>query len=238
MAAPSTAAQHADPDGQSAGLLQCESTDNRPRTCPADTRGGVRLVRQLSKRECVEGQNWGADRDGIWVSQGCRAEFAIGYGGRGPGSGYGNQVVRCDSNKNRWNHCGADTSRGIELVRQLSDRACIRDRSWGVDERGIWVSAGCRAEFRMMSGRQDRDDRNDQRAQIVRCESRVGRPTHCPVDTGGGVRLVRQLSKAACTENHSWSYDRSGIWVERGCRADFEISFREDEGRGWRWWQR
>ena len=42
------------------------------------TRGGVRLVKQLSREACVEGVSWGFDRDGIWADQGCRAEFAVG----------------------------------------------------------------------------------------------------------------------------------------------------------------
>jgi Protein of unknown function (DUF3011) len=42
------------------------------------TRGGVRLVKQLSREACVEGVSWGFDRDGIWVDQGCRAEFETG----------------------------------------------------------------------------------------------------------------------------------------------------------------
>ena len=42
------------------------------------TRGGVRLGKQLSREACVEGVSWGFDREGIWVDQGCRAEFAVG----------------------------------------------------------------------------------------------------------------------------------------------------------------
>ena len=54
-----------------------------------DIQGGVadvRLVRQLSSARCVEGQTWGQDRSGLWVTQGCRAEFEV----RGRGNGWGN----------------------------------------------------------------------------------------------------------------------------------------------------
>jgi hypothetical protein len=27
--------------------------------------------------------------------------------------------------------------------------ACIEDQNWGWDRRGVWVSDGCRAEFRV-----------------------------------------------------------------------------------------
>jgi hypothetical protein len=33
------------------------------------------MTRQLGDVRCIEGENWGRDRDGIWVDRGCRAEF-------------------------------------------------------------------------------------------------------------------------------------------------------------------
>src|SRR5882672_7966564 len=36
--------------------------------------------------------------------------------------------------------------------------------------------------------------------------------------------------------NRTWGYDRDRIWVDRGCRADFEIVDRRD--REWREWSR
>ncbi len=50
----------------------CQS-DGRYQYCPANTRGGVRLQRQLSKSPCIPNQTWGFDRGGIWVNKGCRA---------------------------------------------------------------------------------------------------------------------------------------------------------------------
>src|SRR5688572_425302 len=79
-------AAHAQVDAQRYGAdrtVRCDSNDNRLRHCDADTRGGVRLLRQVSKSACVEGRSWGYDRSGIWVNNGCRAEFALGRGGWG-----------------------------------------------------------------------------------------------------------------------------------------------------------
>ncbi len=53
----------------------CQSYDRQTQYCKADTRGGVRLIKQLSKSGCFEGQTWGYDRRGIWVSRGCRGKF-------------------------------------------------------------------------------------------------------------------------------------------------------------------
>ncbi|WP_107669609.1 DUF3011 domain-containing protein [Cyanothece sp. BG0011] len=57
--------------------ISCESFKYRYQFCRANTRGGVRLTRQLSNTRCVEGDTWGYDRDGIWVDRGCAAEFSV-----------------------------------------------------------------------------------------------------------------------------------------------------------------
>lgn len=59
--------------------LRCESQDGRYRSCPVDTSGGVYLSRQLSQQGCWQGDTWGYDRNRIWVTRGCRAEFRIGH---------------------------------------------------------------------------------------------------------------------------------------------------------------
>ena len=58
--------------------VRCESNDRRTQECAADARRGVRLVRQLSDTQCIEGRNWGYHPDRVWVAGGCRAEFEIG----------------------------------------------------------------------------------------------------------------------------------------------------------------
>ena len=64
----------------------------------------------------------------------------------------------------------------------------------------------------------------------VRCQSDDYDRTYCQADTRGGVRLVRQLSDADCISGRTWGYDRRGIWVARGCRADFEVASRYSRG--------
>jgi hypothetical protein len=63
-------------------------------------------------------------------------------------------------------------------------------------------------------------------AQTIYCGSENGRRQRCPVDTRGGVRLVNQKSGASCIEGRTWGYKRDHIWVDRGCRADFEVGDR------------
>lgn len=54
------------------------------------------------------------------------------------------------------------------------------------------------------------------------CESTGGDYKYCRVNTENRVELVRKLSLSDCRYNYSWGYDNRGIWVDRGCRAEFE----------------
>lgn len=124
------------------GRVRCESSNGRTNYCNVDTRGGVRLVRQLSDAGCIRGRDWGANERGIWVTDGCRAEFELGGSGQGVA-----RAFRCESNDSRTRYCNADTRYGIQLVRQLSRNSCIEGSTWGITREGVWVSRGCRAEF-------------------------------------------------------------------------------------------
>ena len=141
-------------DGYGYGVtVRCESNDGRTNRCGISGRGRAQLVRQLSRAACIEGRTWGSDYNSVWVSDGCRGEFAASRGGYGggwnnSGYGYGGQVFRCESTDGRTRECRANTRAGVQLVRQLSRAACIQGRSWGYGRNGIWVSDGCRAEFR------------------------------------------------------------------------------------------
>lgn len=61
---------------QAQQVVNCESFSRDQRVCGMDTSGGVRLVRTFSETPCVQGQTWGLARGGVWVSGGCRAQFA------------------------------------------------------------------------------------------------------------------------------------------------------------------
>jgi hypothetical protein len=58
----------------------CKSEGYKHNYCRSSARGGrIRLVRQLSDAPCREYETWGVDRDGggVWVDQGCAAEFSV-----------------------------------------------------------------------------------------------------------------------------------------------------------------
>ena len=151
--------------GQS--VVSCSSDDMRRHYCDADTRGGVRLVKQNSDAACREGETWGYDRRGIWVDRGCRADFQVDRAGRehfdrDRGSGGAVSTLSCASDDMRRHYCDADTRNGVRMAHQRSDAECRQGETWGFDERGIWVDRGCRADFEIGGGRRDRD-RDDKR---------------------------------------------------------------------------
>ena len=215
------------PGGANGQVFRCESQDNRMQRCNADTRYGVRINRQLSGSACVEGRSWGYDRTGVWVSNGCRAEFVTGggYGGGTYPGGATGQVFRCESQDNRMQRCNADTRYGVRINRQLSGSACVEGRSWGYDNTGVWVSNGCRAEFVTGGGYGGGTYPGGGygQGQTLRCESQDNRMHRCNAVVQRTVQLQRRLSDSPCVQGSSWGWDRNGVWVDRGCRADFLV---------------
>jgi hypothetical protein len=208
-------------------MVTCASDNGQRNYCSADTRGGVTMVRQRSDARCQQGYSWGYDRHGIWVDRGCRADFRVntnppGEPVYGPGRPAG-PVITCSSDDGGRNYCSADTRGGVTMVRQRSDARCQQGYSWGFDQRGIWVDRGCRAEFSVNTGYGPGGPGYGTGGRMITCSSDNGARTYCNADTSRGVELVKQRSDARCTQGYSWGYDRRGIWVDRGCRADFAV---------------
>ena len=66
------------PDAVRPRTVVCESPDGARRHCPADTSQGVAIYRSISQTACLLGRNWGYDGQGVWVTEGCGAEFFVG----------------------------------------------------------------------------------------------------------------------------------------------------------------
>lgn len=227
--------------------IVCESQDGDTRECATGFRRPAVLVENISSTRCVEGSNWGnTNRGTVWVRDGCRANFAeaggpgfpggpgggipVGPGGPGgsggPGGwggsgGWGGQgeLVRCESDNGRYRECRIPGRSQIQLVRQLSDSACVEGRSWGVRGDRVWVNRGCRGEFSASGGAWGGGGWNSS----VICASEDGQTITCPWDSRmGRPRLLEQVSSASCREGYSWGVTRTGdIWVSRGCRGRF-----------------
>ncbi|MGV6821194.1 MAG: DUF3011 domain-containing protein [Parvularcula sp.] len=150
--------------------------EGRRRFCAAP-RGADRIYfdRRRSKAPCRRGRDYGIDRGGVWVANGCRANFTVVYYPRGYGryDGYDRygrrgdrryddwddrdrygrgyyepEYITCQSKERRYTTCRLPSGfKRVELARQRSDAPCRKGRDWGVRRSGLWVDNGCRATF-------------------------------------------------------------------------------------------
>lgn len=178
--------------------FRCESRSHQTNYCDVDTRGGIELVRQLSHAGCWEGDTWGYDQRGVWVANGCRAEFAY---GRGHWDSRYRYDDRYDDRRDDRDHDNRNAAVAGAVVLGLIGAAVIANNR--------------------------NDDRDDDRygyGGSVTCESNDGRRRYCPANVGRGrVEIERKLSRADCRYGQSWGADRGGVWVDNGCRARFSI---------------
>lgn len=56
-------------------------------------------------------------------------------------------IITCSSKPGERQHCDADTSKGVALVKSSGESACLLGKTWGFDDTGIWVSDGCSGAF-------------------------------------------------------------------------------------------
>lgn len=186
------------PAAEAASTVRCESDGNRERSCRVDTRGGVRLVNQLSRQGCWQGDTWGYDRDRIWVRNGCRAEFRVGdSGGSDAGKVVAGAVV-----------LGVVAAAIASHNRDRDDRN-DRDRYYNDYDNHYqdgygWGGASYTFECTSDDNRYERCD--------------AGR-----IDRRSRVELVRQTSRSACVYGQTWGVDRGSVWVDRGCRGVFGV---------------
>lgn len=132
---------------------------------------------------------------------------------RGTGSFSNNSNTRNNSARNNY-----ERSRDFSYEATVNNRNRNRNRNNNVsdiryDWQGDWFSDG------------RNNDNGNYRVQNIYCASDDERRHTCPVNiNGGAVRLVNQRSGSDCVQGRTWGFNSSGIWVDRGCRADFEVS--------------
>ena len=145
------------------------------------------------------------------------------YGGAPVGGyGYGNgQRVVCESHDGDFAECRTPFGGPPAIARTLSSSACVQGQTWGSRGAGtVWVSSGCRAEFKEGRGGWNPGPGNGNYS--VTCNSANGGRNTCAWDSRQGRPMViQQLSSTPCREGSTWGYSGNQIWVDRGCRARF-----------------
>ena len=138
-----------------------------------------------------------------------------------PSAASAQQTITCESNNGNRKYCGDANPGQVSLQRQISSASCVQGESWGVDNRGLWVDRGCRAVF--VIGGPSYGGGNNSGNGTVTCESNDGRRKYCGSANPNRVSMQRQLSSTACVQGQTWGVDNQGLWVDRGCRAVFDV---------------
>ncbi|QXQ07562.1 DUF3011 domain-containing protein [Sphingosinicellaceae bacterium] len=63
------------PGGGNGRIIACNSMQYQPARCAGDVYRGADLVQDISGR--CQRRNWGWDRGGVWVNNGCRGTFRV-----------------------------------------------------------------------------------------------------------------------------------------------------------------
>jgi hypothetical protein len=138
--------------------------------------------------------------------------------------------ITCASHRGQYNSCRLPVRGTARLVHQLSDRPCVRGRTWG--QRGssrVWVSRGCRGDFAVRTDRRyDNYDRSVGSREFIRdrnyavdCRANGSRTT-CAWDTRYGNPYLMNTMSGTCVQGRDWGYTRDGrIWVDANCNARF-----------------
>jgi hypothetical protein len=58
---------------------------------------------------------------------------------------------------------------------------------------------------------------------VITCSSNDMKRHFCDIGRRNDARLVNQRSGSPCVRGDTWGIQGNSIWVDRGCRADFEI---------------
>ena len=173
--------------------ITCESRNGQYQSCSANTSGGVTLSRQLSSQGCWQNDTWGFDRNRVWVTRGCRAEFRV--GGTSSGNNTGAKVAGALV-------LGAIVAAAI--ANKNNDRDDRDDRYDNDYDNGYGGGYGNGREIRCESTS----------GRYTTC-GYVDRRQH--------VEIRRQLSNQQCVYGRNWGVDDRQLWVDDGCRAVFVV---------------
>jgi hypothetical protein len=216
------------PPAGGATRITCLSPVNVRQECPIPSGMQARFVEQIGSTPCRLNESFGYRPGFVWVQRGCRGVFEL-TGSGSPGAS-DTALVRltCMSHGTARENCPVAGATAVRLLKQYGSSPCRLSQTFGATSGGIWVSDGCRGEFEVAVAKPGAGGpipgigNGAGVGQRVICES-TGQRAECRVPVGALVQLVRQLGPAACVRNSTWGTGYRAIWVNRGCRGEFEV---------------
>lgn len=127
--------------------------------------------------------------------------------------------ITCSSIDRQYSECYVGKRiMSVSLTKRHSEAKCY---NWGYTNDSVWVDDGCRASFRVtLNERSGGLERTK-----ISCSSKDFEYSDCYV--GGRIvsaSLSSRQSETSCSGK--WGYEGSIIWVDRGCRATFNVTYR------------
>ena len=135
------------------------------------------------------------------------------------------QAVNCGGPDEREYHCRVDTSRGVILLQEVGRTRCIRGYTWDYGDGEIWVDHGCAAQFALASRAPVawQEETTPVGKALASCAADTVTPIYCVEIPDMRAELVRERSDVPCREGKNWGVDARGLWLSRGCAADFLV---------------
>lgn len=134
------------------------------------------------------------------------------------------QVVHCVSTESGRTYCGKPHMHYV--IAGPAPAACVEGSTWGVDDRGVWVTGGCVADFNATTVK-----RVTRTTTTTTTTEGGGGVVHCIAGPSGRIHcgephhryVIVGTPPAACVENTTWGVDDRGVWVSSECTADFKV---------------
>jgi hypothetical protein len=227
---------------QNNNVFTCSSDDGRLHSCRVNTDAPIQFVRQRSDAQCVQGQTYGIDRGGVWVTNGCRADFAVvnnnqtynqgaynndGYYNQGTyNNGRENDHDRDDQgyrdengNWHRGRHHHDRDNNGTYSQNNPYNNGRYNNGTYsqqgtyqGPYNNGGYVGSSQNIKY---YGTFDNG--------IATCQARDDQPqTYC--STYGALSNATVIQQNGnCVRGRTWDINRDGLWVAGNCSGKFQV---------------
>ncbi len=234
---------------QNGNVITCSSSDGQLHSCRVNTDQPIQFLRQRSSAQCIQGETYGINRGGVWVTNGCSADFAVGDNNQTYNNGYYNQqgaynngYDQDDQNNNgAYNrNDGYRDQNGNWHSRHHHDN----DRDHDRNNNGYYSQNGTYDNGPYNNGTYNQQGTyqgpynggyvgaGQQHPSVYYGKYDDGKTT-CSADPGTGPIYCRTngalsdatiiKSNGQCQRGQNWDINPDGLWVADGCSAQFRI---------------